>query len=940
MRDLGRRLNASLGYRYVVERELGSGGMATVYLADDRKHHRPVALKVLDPELAASVGPDRFLREIEVAARLTHPNILPLHDSGEADGLLFYVMPYVEGESLRERLSKEKQLPVQDAVRIAWEIADALACAHAHDVIHRDVKPANIMLEEGHAVLADFGVAQAVADADGTRLTRTGMSVGTPSYMSPEQIAADGDLDARSDQYSLGCVLYEMLTGAPPFVGPSAQAVLGKILTQSPPDVAEARPTVPNDVAEALSRSLARTPADRFADAGAFRDALGSHLTSPAMEAGGATGPRRGLGQAGMTVAAVGLAAAALLVWSPWSGPSGSVTAAGAPAWTVLAEVEGSAPEDIRSIVGRLLASEIDQSGVVIGLSESQIQLGLASALKPDTTPIDHAVARELAVRGNVETVFAPVLDQVGDGYALTVRVRLAEPDSVLVVESATAGGEQGLIPAVTEVVGALTTVLADRAGTVRLHHPAAITPSFEAFRRWAQADDMANQNRHQDVVRLLKEALAIDPDFASAWVRLGVRYQILGYRDSARAAMDEGLARPERLAGFERLFADFVDEWQRSWDADLQEQYRIAQRMVREYGSDRAYNNLAISLNALLRTDEAIAVMEELEARSPFGLSELQTANLASQLRRVGDIEGARMRAAQLPSGPTRLSIERDIASGNAEWDLAEQLAMELLRSPEAALVHRRVSWIDLGLVHAAKGRIQDAIDDLHRSGELETDARGRRGTSQRLLTLAVASEAHVENLGFSPLPADTTPEGLALAGLWNLHGGDLDRARHFAAGLTEPDMDADGLAPGVDAPQRLLFARLKLAEGDWYGVIQLMGPHLGAEPWPAVGPYRLLAEWTAAEAFEHSGQLDSAAVHFERVANPTGRTFWTSFSFRGFTHAFAHRRAALLYGRLGETDKAIEHWRVVLEDFTDPDPDYEWMVEEARVELGQFGG
>src|SRR5689334_25189836 len=220
MTTIGGDVAAALADRYRIERELGAGGMATVYLAEDLKHRRRVAIKVLRPELGAAVGAERFLREIETTANLRHPHILPLYDSGSAGGLLYYVMPLVEGESLRDRLAREKQLPIDDALRIAREVADALSYAHARGVIHRDIKPENILLEGGHAVVADFGIARAVSTAGADRLTETGMAIGTPMYMSPEQAAGDPDLDGRSDLYSLGCVLYEMLGVQAPFTGP------------------------------------------------------------------------------------------------------------------------------------------------------------------------------------------------------------------------------------------------------------------------------------------------------------------------------------------------------------------------------------------------------------------------------------------------------------------------------------------------------------------------------------------------------------------------------------------------------------------------------------------------------------------------------------------------------------------------------------------------
>jgi Tol biopolymer transport system component/tRNA A-37 threonylcarbamoyl transferase component Bud32 len=267
------RLAAALSDRYRIERELGAGGMATVYLAQDLKHHRKVAVKVLRPELAAVIGADRFLSEIRTTANLQHPHILPLFDSGAADSFLYYVMPYIEGISLRDRLSREKQLPIGDAVRLATEIAGALDYAHRHGVIHRDIKPENILLHDGSALVADFGIALAASKA-GTRMTETGMSLGTPQYMSPEQAMGERELDARSDVYALGCVTYEMLTGEPPFSGPTAQAIVAKVMTAEPVEMTTLRKTIPADVADAVHIALQKLPADRFASAAEFAAAL------------------------------------------------------------------------------------------------------------------------------------------------------------------------------------------------------------------------------------------------------------------------------------------------------------------------------------------------------------------------------------------------------------------------------------------------------------------------------------------------------------------------------------------------------------------------------------------------------------------------------------------------------------------------------------------
>ncbi|MGH7671476.1 MAG: serine/threonine-protein kinase, partial [Gemmatimonadales bacterium] len=288
MSDFRARLGASLKGRYTIERELGRGGMSVVYLARDRRHDRSVALKVLRPELAAALGPERFLREIKVAAGLTHPHIVPLYDSGEADGLLFYVMPYLEGESLRHRLAREGRLALAPALRIAHEVADALDYAHRQNIVHRDIKPENILLQSGHAVVSDFGIARAISAAAGggggagraggaggaTRMTGIGIAVGTPDYMSPEQATGELEVDGRSDIYSLGCVLYEMLAGRTPFAGPSPTAVLGAHVAERARPVTAERAGIPVEIELAIETALAKQPAERYRTAADFAAAL------------------------------------------------------------------------------------------------------------------------------------------------------------------------------------------------------------------------------------------------------------------------------------------------------------------------------------------------------------------------------------------------------------------------------------------------------------------------------------------------------------------------------------------------------------------------------------------------------------------------------------------------------------------------------------------
>ena len=318
------RLTEALADRYRIDKEIGAGGMATVYLAHDVRHDRQVALKVLRPELSAILGAERFLAEIRTTANLQHPHILPLHDSGEAAGLVFYVMPFVEGESLRDRLKREQQLPIADAVKLAREIAGALDYAHRHGVVHRDIKPENILLHDGQALVADFGIALAVSRTDGsTRMTETGLSLGTPHYMSPEQAMGERTVDARTDVYALGCVLYEMLAGEPPFTGPSAQAIVAKVMASDPDAITTLRRSVPPHVTAVVHTAIQKLPADRFPTAAAFAEALGNTsfattLSLPGVAGSAAPGLRSN--RPALTLGAVAVAAIGMALWG-WLRP-------------------------------------------------------------------------------------------------------------------------------------------------------------------------------------------------------------------------------------------------------------------------------------------------------------------------------------------------------------------------------------------------------------------------------------------------------------------------------------------------------------------------------------------------------------------------------------------------------------------------------------------
>jgi serine/threonine-protein kinase len=430
-------LSAALADRYVIERELGQGGMATVYLAHDLKHDRQVAIKVLRPELSAILGAERFLAEIKTTANLQHPHILPLHDSGAMDGTVFYVMPFVSGESLRDRLTREKQLPVADAVRIASEVAGALDYAHRHGVIHRDIKPENILLHDGRALVADFGIALAASRSDGgTRMTETGMSLGTPFYMSPEQAMGEREITPRSDIYALGCVTYEMLVGEPPFMGPTAQAIIARVVTEEPRSLTLQRKTIPPHVEAAVRTALEKLPADRFQSAAEFGAALADPGYAPRVAAGGGTpaGVPPSATRSRAVVAGLGSAAvlfAVLAAWG-WLRP--------APPRPVIRYSMGIPPAQAmrQGVLGVNLAISPDGRRIVyVGSGEGGDQLWVRERDRLDATPL-------IGTTGAFGPYFSPDGERIAYSTSLTVQLKVVPVSGGPPITLATPGSGSG----------------------------------------------------------------------------------------------------------------------------------------------------------------------------------------------------------------------------------------------------------------------------------------------------------------------------------------------------------------------------------------------------------------------------------------------------------------------------------------------------------------
>ena len=585
------RVKEALSSKYGVEEEIGRGGMATVFLAHDPKHRRKVALKVLDPELAQALGADRFLQEIEIAANLTHPHILPLFDSGEADGLLYYVMPYVEGESLRSRLEREKQLPVAAAVTIAREVASALAFAHEKGVIHRDVKPANILLEAGHAVLADFGIAHAVSLAGESRHTRSGTSLGTPAYMSPEQSTGEADLDGRSDQYGLGCVLYEMLAGDQPFRGPTGESVARQHLTREPPAITELRPSVPDGVAYALQRAMEKAPADRFPGMGAFSDALeadASGVTQPShTAAGGQTRGPFGTLPRTWTIAALGLVLllGALGLRRVFRGLDGPTTPApgGRIVLAVMpfADLASDREELFSEKMATWLGMALDDVGGIRTVDRNAL-FSLIGHLPPGER-LSPADAREAAV-GLRATHFI-LGEAIGEGdEGLTVT---ATPYTV--------DDDPAEVPRVLSVVGSshdlstLADALAEQlldhlpvAPGERLSGVAAVTSGIESARAaYLRGEEEFRATRYAEAYESFDEAVKVDPSFALAHYRKSLTAVMILKFDQARLAAFDAMDHRQRLKPREQ---SLVRAWETLIRGSAEEAKGSYRRILEDY--------------------------------------------------------------------------------------------------------------------------------------------------------------------------------------------------------------------------------------------------------------------------------------------------------------------------------------------------------------------
>ena len=730
MTELPEQLASALRDRYTLERELGRGGMAVVWLAHDVRHDRPVALKVLHPELAAELGPERFLREIRLTARLQHPHILPIHDSGEGAGRLWYTMPYFEGESLRARLDREKQLPLEDTLRIARNVLAALAHAHAQGIIHRDIKPENILFQGNEAVLADFGIARAISAAGGESLTRTGMAVGTPVYMSPEQALGSRELDARSDVYAMGCVVYEMLAGHPPFMGTTAQEILRRHTTDPVPSLGSARSGVPLTVERAMLKALAKEPVDRWAGAQEFADAL---VAQP----GAVATPRGRLRHAGLAVGALALAAlglAAALMTRRQNAPLSTTTRLAVLPFENLGDSADAYFADGVSDAVR---------GKLTTLPGLEVIARASSMTYRQSGKPPEAVARELGVRylvtGTVR--WAKNADQ-------TSRVQVS-PELVEVNESGAPASkwQQPFDAALTDVFQ----VQADIAGQVaraldvalgareRRHlaeRPTADLAAYDAFLK-GEAASRGTAAWHPPSLRralvLYEQAVARDSMFALAWARIAQSHAILYGASVATPAGAE--AAKQALAHAERLSPGTAETYRAR--ADYEELVRgdLPRALAAaEAGLSQAPDDAELTASAgiaeirLGRIDAAIGRLRRAQAVDPHSFTVAQFLGLALYYQRRWD-EARRAFERALALAPSDLlTIDFRASTWLSEGDSAG--ARRALADVPATVGSGGVCGLHGGLRGGLAARPADARPGPHASAECVRRQPGRLGS------------------------------------------------------------------------------------------------------------------------------------------------------------------------------------------------------------------
>lgn len=907
------RLSAALADRYRLERELGRGGMAIVFLAEDIKHHRRVALKVLQSDVAAVVGPARFLQEIEIAASLTHPNVLPLYDSGEADGFLYYVMPYVEGETLRDRIVREKQLPLEDAISIICDVAAGVEYAHQHEIVHRDIKPENILLQSDRAIVADFGIARAVSASAKMPLTSSGVILGTAPYMSPEQGLGERDVGLRSDIYALGCVLYEMLAGETPYTGPTLQSIVTRHAVADIPSVRILRPDVPEEVDEIIRKALGKVPAARQSTAGVFAQALKSYSTGRRWLR---LNRKRKIAVAG-TVVTIAIAATLVIAKGIFAGPLAQND------WILAADFEGPSRDPTVAPAFRdLVTTSLGQSRFFRVIERRQLNEIMRQAGIPETTFVDLELARQLAQRSSVRAVLVGSISPLGSGYSAVLHVVSAEDGTPLASAAAAARGPdwgRALVNTAESEVNQLRAELGERRSAITENRPLrdVATPSFEAFRYYSQAMDAAlMRGNFPESNQLLDHAIALDSSFASAWVTRGANYLTERQLDSARLAYDKALSFPQRLSAAERyrLKGDVAY----AIDHDIPAAVKWYDLYLAEVPLSRSgRNNRALYRSALGQYEQAESDLQAAIEANPFGPELIQPTilNLAAVQVVLGHIDEARKTSAKL-SGPFAQYMGIMLPVAESRWSAADSVAISVAKSNAQGLFRTNAITAHASAL-AAQGSVLLA-DSVLQAAALASKGSTARWYERARLQLAIAAG---RGLGAPALSAsDTSLPAETLRALWAAASGDTVIAR---AKLKNPDSLSKRDLAVIGSGPILVEGWIAYKGKRWSEVVDRVGPvalHGENDPTILDRPDSFMERWLVANAYERLGKLDSAAKFLDLVLQPT-RLPPGHYALRGFSYGFAHQRLAQIHRRTGYKAQESNNRATVAHTFSHPD-------------------
>lgn len=959
-------LQAALGDAYRIQRELGGGGMSRVFVAEETALGRPVVIKALPPDLAAGLNAERFRREVQLAARLQHPHIVPLLSASRAGNLLYYTMPLVEGESLRTKLARETELPVGEAVRLLRDVVDALAYAHEQGVLHRDIKPDNVLVSRHHALVTDFGIAKALSEAavpagpgappPGTAgFTSAGIAMGTPTYMAPEQAAADPTIDHRADIYAVGVMAYEMLAGHPPFLGRSPQQVLAAHVSRPVEPLEAVRPSVPADLARVVMRCLEKRPADRWQGAdellraldGVITPGAGTAATVPVVGVLRPAAPSRGRAwrraAAGAGLGALALAGLALALRAAGLLPGGSLLERGVLGMRdrIIVSEFRSPPAD--SALGGAMTEafriDLAQSPSVTVVQPEYVQTALVRMQRDPRAPLDPVLAREVAIRDGIKAVVAGDIAHAGTGFVISARLIATASGDALVSLRETAEDSTRILAALDRLSRAMRKRIGESLRSVRATEPleAVTTGSLEALRKYSLALSANREGDSERAIGLLREAVALDTAFAMAYRKLGVVLSNTGGPRSEQVdAFTRAYRHQDRLTDRERYLTQAAYATYVTGD---REQAIAAYRSLLDLYPDDTYalNNLSGAYQELRNYQDAAALARRAVAVSPD--EGVFWTNLFTSQVYLGqwDSAEATLRAMRnrTPRDPMALLLEAQFVGLRGDPDSAAALVRRVRDQRRESAAWRGMIGEQLAQYALIRGRLREAETHLREAGEasaaegrvegtlvseaaragLDLWFRGARARGARELDAALARHPFAE---MDPMDRPYLPIALLYA-----EAGRPDRARGL---LAEFDRTATPGARRIAASLRhAALGSIALAEG---------------RPRDAIAEFRLQEEGgcpvcaapSLGRAYEAAGEPDSARAAYERYLT-------TPYPYKALTDAIW---LGWIYVRLGERyeakhdrARAADYYRRFVDLWQDADPELRPRVAEVKRRL-----